>query len=155
MKGEARYFNKVVLADDDPDNAFLFRVVLKQVDPSKELVIVNDGEQLMKLLESSVPDLLFLDLSMPYKNGYDCLAEIKENPRLAHLPVVVYSSSADIEDIKKSFEFNADLYVVKAFNSKHLKNALESILGLNWWIKALTGQRYYFMNNRFVPYTSF
>jgi CheY-like chemotaxis protein len=154
MKREVGFFNKVVLADDDPDHAFLFRIVLEQVDPSKELVIVNDGEQLMNLLKSTVPDVLFLDLSMPNKNGYDCLSEIKQDPRLEQLPVVVYSTSSDIADIRKSFEFHADLYMVKAFNSKHLRNAFASILELDWWRNCVNKQRYYFMNNRFVPYTT-
>lgn len=148
------FFNKVVIADDDPDHALLFRIVLKQVDPSKELLIVHDGQQLMDLLQYTIPDVVFLDLNMPCKTGYDCLEEIRQDPRLKQLPVVVYSSSTDITDIRKSFDHQADLYMVKAFDSHHLRNALESILEVDWWRKDSTGQRYYFMNNRFVPYTA-
>ncbi|MGE5521483.1 MAG: response regulator [Candidatus Dadabacteria bacterium] len=147
-------FNRVVIADDDPDHSLLFRIVLKQVDASKELVIVHDGPELMELLQYTLPDILFLDLNMPCKNGYDCLEEIRQDPRLCQLPVVVYSSSSDITEIRKCFEHQADLYMVKAFNSIHLTNALESILKLDWWNTSSSGQRYYFMNNRFVPYTA-
>jgi CheY-like chemotaxis protein len=152
MKNEAGLFNKVVLADDDPDHALIFRIVLKQLGPSKELLIVHDGKELLELLKDTVPDLLFLDLNMPCKNGYDCLTEIRQDAGLKNLPVVVYSSSTAISDIKRSFEHEADLYMVKAFNSFHLRNAMEAILNDNWWKSDRDGQHYYFMNNRFVPY---
>ena len=68
-----KHTNWVVLADDDPDHGLLFQLVLKQVDSTKTFTIVKDGAALMNLLDSFVPDLLFLDLNMPCKNGYECL----------------------------------------------------------------------------------
>lgn len=56
MEANKAHMNRVVLADDDPDHGFLFQIVLKQVDPSKNLTIVKDGEQLMNLLDSYTPD---------------------------------------------------------------------------------------------------
>ena len=100
MEESRAHMNRVVLADDDPDHGYLFEIVLKQVDPSKHLTIVKDGEALMNFLETNVPDLLFLDLNMPCKNGFECLEEIKQTPRLQHLPIVVYSSSTHMTDIQ-------------------------------------------------------
>ena len=145
--------NHVVLADDDPDHGLLFQRVLYQVDPSKKLTIVNDGSELMEILSRQVPDLLFLDLNMPCKNGYECLQEIRSDRGLEKLPVVVYSSSTQMTDIQKSYLHQADLYMVKPFNSIHLKNALESILNMSWR-KNYPNERYYFINNRFVPFTA-
>ena len=153
MEESRAHMNRVVLADDDPDHGYLFEIVLKQVDPSKHLTIVKDGEALMNFLETNVPDLLFLDLNMPCKNGFECLEEIKQTPRLQHLPIVVYSSSTHMTDIQKSYIHKADLYMVKPFNSIHLRNALESILKMEW-IHHQPNQKFYFMNNRFVPFTA-
>jgi len=143
--------NHVVLADDDRDHGILFHHVLKQVDPSKTLTIVKDGEDLMKFVMQQVPDLVFLDLNMPCKHGLECLQEIRNQLNLKDLPVVVYTSSTHMTDIQKSYLHQADLYMVKPFNSFHLRNALESILKMEW---KETNYKYYFINNRFVPFTA-
>jgi CheY-like chemotaxis protein len=153
MKKSELHMNRVVLADDDPDHGFLFQLVLSEVDPSKNLTIVKDGTELMELLDSYVPDLLFLDLNMPCKNGYECLVEIRQRSELQKLPIVVYSSSTHMTDIQKSYVHKADLYMVKPFNALHLRNALESILQMDW-IKNSPSQKFYFINNRFVPFTA-
>lgn len=147
------YINHVVLADDDQDHGFLFQLVLHQVDPGKRLTIIRDGEELMLFLSQEVPDLLFLDLNMPCKHGLECLKEIREQLQLHDLPIVVYSSSTYMTDIQRSYIHKADLYIVKPFNSFHLKNALESILTTDWR-KKFSQQKHYFINNRFVPFTA-
>ncbi|HEU0063475.1 MAG TPA: response regulator [Flavisolibacter sp.] len=153
MEKSSPYMNNVVLADDDKDHGYLFRMILRQVDPSKSVTIVKDGAQLIDFLKKQVPDLLFLDLNMPCKGGLECLREIRKELNLKDLPIVVYSSSTHMTDIQKSYLHEADLYMVKPFNSIHLKNALDSILKMDWR-NNLHEQRYYFMNNRFVPFTA-
>ncbi|GAC1418532.1 MAG: hypothetical protein NVS1B13_15610 [Flavisolibacter sp.] len=145
--------NNIVLADDDPDLGQLFTIILNQVDGSKNLRIINEGGKLVDLLLKDIPDILFLDLHLPGKNGMACLHEIRENQQLKDMAVVVYSSSSYMNDIQRSFELNADLYLVKPFNSYHLKNALHSILNMQWR-NTEHKQRFYFMNNRFVPFTT-
>ena len=148
-----KHTNWVVLADDDPDHGLLFQLVMKQVDSTKTFTIVKDGAALMNLLDSFVPDLLFLDLNMPCKNGYECLVEIRKRPELRNLLIVIYSSSAHMTDIQKSYVHKADLYMVKPFNSLHLRNALDSVLKMEW-IENYPNERFYFINNRFVPFTA-
>lgn len=148
-----KHTNWVVLADDDPDHGLLFQLVLKQVDSTKTFTIVKDGAALMNLLDSFVPDLLFLDLNMPCKNGYECLVEIRKRPELRNLLIVIYSSSAHMTGIQKSYVHKADLYMVKPFNSLHLRNALDSVLKMEW-IENYPNERFYFINNRFVPFTA-
>src|SRR3954467_12211195 len=144
--------NHVVLADDDRDHAIIFKKVLETVDPSRHLTIARDGEELIRLLSTYVPELLFLDLNMPCKNGLECLQDIRQNLNLHELPIVVYSSSTHMTDIQKSYIHRADLYMVKPFNSFHLKNALESILKMEW--RSKVSEKYYFINNKFVPFTA-
>lgn len=69
---------------------------------------VNDGEQLIQFLHLNKMDILFLDLNMPCKNGYECLKEIRKDPLLQELPITVYSSLAHVSDIQRSFLHRAD-----------------------------------------------
>ena len=145
--------NQVVLADDDKDHGTLFARILKQVDPTKKLTVVTDGAQLLRLLSEVKPEILFLDLNMPCKNGIECLQEIRESESLNDLKVVVYSSSSRMTDIKKSYIHKADLYMVKPFHTEHLINALNTVLSKDLW-QTTSFKNHYYINNRFVPFTA-
>ncbi|MCW3104824.1 MAG: transcriptional regulator [Bacteroidetes bacterium] len=94
MKREETPIN-ILLADDDLDDRELFTMALDQLPIKTKLTMVNDGEQLMSYLYNSGhhPDILFLDLSMPRKTGFECLPEIKEQEKIKDIPVVVFSTS--------------------------------------------------------------
>jgi CheY-like chemotaxis protein len=143
----------IVLADDDTDHGLLFEKILERVHPSLTLTKILDGQALIQYLTRNVPDLLFLDLKMPYKDGFECLEDIRNQEKLQHLPIVVYSSSSDLIDIKKSFLHKADLYMVKPFSAKHLLNALQTVLNMDWLDDNQKSYHYY-INNRFVPFTA-
>ncbi len=86
----------VLLADDDSDDQFFFNKALKSLPISTHLTTVHDGEQLMNYLAENsehLPNVLFLDINMPRKNGFECLFEIKHNEKLKDLPVVMFSTS--------------------------------------------------------------
>jgi CheY-like chemotaxis protein len=86
----------ILLADDDTDDCLLFEKALQELTIPTQLAIVKDGEELIKYLDNHVnklPDVLFLDLSMPRKTGFECLTEIKENPAFRKLHIVVLSTS--------------------------------------------------------------
>ena len=93
----------IVLADDDRDHSVLFKKILAKEFPGVGIHIVNDSAQLLPYLHLHPVDLLFLDLNMPCKNGYECLLELKKDPALLDLPIIVYSSSAHLQDIQRSF----------------------------------------------------
>ena len=143
----------ILLADDDQDHSRLFRHILHKIDSSLKLSWVKDGDELLKFLRSNTVDLVFLDLKMPCKNGYECLEEIKNDWGLKEIPIIVYSSSCQMTDIQKCFKHQADIYMVKPFSSEHLKKALLSVLeiGKKGFEKI---RRHYFINNQFVPYTA-
>ena len=87
---------RILLADDDMDDRIFFGNALSEMPISTTLITVNNGEQLMDYLKDHVadlPDVLFLDLSMPRKTGFECLAEIKENEKLKNLPVIMFTTS--------------------------------------------------------------
>lgn len=86
----------ILMADDDQDDCYFFEQALKKIAISTKLITVEDGEQLMNYLvknKRTPPDILFLDINMPRKNGYECLEEIKSNGDIDDFPVIMYSTS--------------------------------------------------------------
>jgi CheY-like chemotaxis protein len=105
----------ILLADDDTDDRIFFAKALEELTIAANLVSVHDGEQLMNLLikgTTELPDVLFLDLNMPRKNGFECLSEIKLNDRLKELPVIIFSTSFEQEVVNLLYE-NGALYFIR------------------------------------------
>lgn len=122
----------IVLAEDDKDDHIFFSEALMQLDPSLKLTTVNNGNELMDLLQHYYPDILFLDLDMPYKNGLECLKEIRANERLKDLPVIVFSSTSRPVNIETAYEMGCDLFFIKPSGFNKLLEAVEKILAFDW-----------------------
>lgn len=98
-----------------------------------ELIVANDGEKLMKLLQNvNLPDLLFLDLNMPLKNGFECLEEIKKDEKFKNLPVIIFSTSSQPSAIDQVYRSGAHLYVRKPNDFATLKKVIHYVLTYNW-----------------------
>jgi CheY-like chemotaxis protein len=124
---------KLLLADDDVDDRILFKQALEDLDLSSNLITVNNGVELMELLTDdtgNLPDILFLDLNMPRKTGNECLAEIKGNKELMHLPVVVFSTSFDHRVVNRLYETGAHYYMRKPNEFSKLKQVIYNALSL-------------------------
>jgi len=123
----------ILLADDDNDDCFLFEEALGELPLATQLIVVNDGEQLMELLtkESTLlPFVIFLDLNMPRKNGLECLLEIKKNKKIRHLPVIMYSTSAQPELINLFYRNGAQYYIHKPAEFAQIKKVIFHALAL-------------------------
>lgn len=122
----------ILLADDDIDDILFFKEALKGSSLSTHLSIVPDGEKLIDLLVSIpyvLPDVLFLDLNMPRKNGFECLMEIKQNIELKLLPIVVFSTSFEQEVVNQLYQNGAHYFIRKPSEfSKFKKIILETLL---------------------------
>lgn len=106
----------ILLADDDKDDRFFFDLALKELSIATKLVTVEDGEKLMTYLKKNVtnlPQVLFLDLNMPRKNGAECLMEIKKSAGLKELPVIIYSTSLHEDTATALYNAGAHYYVHK------------------------------------------
>ena len=127
--------NHVFLADDDADDCILFEDALKEVSTQITLTKANDGKELMDILAETVPpppDVIFLDLNMPIKNGFECLSEIRATEQLKNIPVVIFSTSCEKEFITKVYNQGADYYICKPDSFNKLKNAISKVLDMNW-----------------------
>jgi CheY-like chemotaxis protein len=131
----------ILLADDDSDDCLLFRDALScllfrdalsELAVSTQLTTVHNGEQLMQLLNKNepVPDILFLDLNMPRKNGFDCLVEIKQNEKLKTLPVITISTSFEQEAVSRLYKNGAQHYIRKPSEFSRLKNMIQHAITL-------------------------
>ena len=106
----------ILLADDDADDCRFFHDALTEIPQSTQLTIVSDGEMLMNYLfenSESPPHILFLDINMPRKDGFQCLHEMKQNEKLKEIPIVMLSTSNLQNKIRDLFEAGADIFVRK------------------------------------------
>jgi CheY-like chemotaxis protein len=141
----------LVLIDDDTDACLLFERALRKVAPDLYFTALYDGDNLAANLVRLRPDLLFLDLTLPGKNGLDCLLELRADDRFRDMKVIVYSNSVRMSDIAQAYARGADLFIVKPFSQSHLVNALEHVLQMEW---SENERNRYFINNQFVPFTA-
>lgn len=123
----------VLLAEDDDDDFFIFSLAVKELSVRVMLTRAENGDILMKLLdEAPHPDLLFLDLLMPCKDGRTCIKEIRANAKYDTLPIIVYSSMRDMNNIEFCYREGGNLYVFKPSSLPDLKDILERILSIDW-----------------------
>lgn len=123
----------LLLADDDPDDCLLFKEAIEELPLSVRLTTVHNGEQLMHLLskkQNKLPNVLFLDLNMPRKNGFVCLSEIKRHEKLQRLPVIIFSTSFDEFKVNLVYNDAAHYYIRKPTEFWQLKKVIYQALTL-------------------------
>ena len=124
----------LLLADDDKDDCLFFKEVLEELPSTINLTIVNDGKQQVEYLvkkTDNFPTILFIDLNMPRKNGYECLLEIKKHEKLKQISAIVYSTSCDPKMVNFLYTNGAKCFVQKPFEFSKLKKAVHHALTLN------------------------
>jgi CheY-like chemotaxis protein len=127
----------LLLADDDPDDRLLAEQALKKGRLANLLRCVEDGEELLDYLrrrgkyadprESPRPALILLDLNMPRKDGREALHEIKSDPKLRDIPVVVLTTSRAEEDIARAYSLGANSYITKPVKFAALVEVMKAI----------------------------
>ena len=131
--------NHILLADDDKADHILFEKAFKDLNVPPNITIVNDGEELIKYLtkhSEQLPDIIFLDLNMPRKNGFESLVEIREIEKLKDLPIVIFSTSFpqdknyELGMISNLFKLGANVFIRKPNNFEQLKHVILQALSL-------------------------
>ncbi len=131
----------IILAEDDPDDIYLITEAIDECQLDAKVFLVQDGEELMDFLfhrgeyagapEQTRPDLILLDLNMPRKDGREVLAELKQDPVLRTIPVVVLTTSQAEEDLQRSYAEGASGFISKPVSFKGLREVIGSI-GAYW-----------------------
>ncbi|GAC1402724.1 MAG: response regulator [Pyrinomonadaceae bacterium] len=133
----------ILMADDDADDRLLTKDALDESRVTNDLRFVEDGEELMDYLNrrgkfsdpstSPRPGLILLDLNMPKKDGREVLVEIKADPHLRRIPVVIMTTSKAHEDIFRSYDLGANSFVTKPVTFERLVELMKT-LG-HYWIE--------------------
>ena len=135
----------ILLADDSEDDRLMTREALHDTLEFNELREVEDGEELMNYLLHSgpyadpasapVPNLILLDLNMPRKSGYEALQDIKAHPVLKRIPVVVFSTSSDEEDVVRSYDLGVNSFITKPMTFDAFAKVMKTFG--DYWIKTV------------------
>src|SRR5690349_20065011 len=117
----------VILAEDDTDDVLVFELAAKESQIPMDIRHADDGEKLFTLLEEEVPDVLFLDIHMPCRDGVACIVEIRKKQEYDNLPVIMYTSHTTDKYINDCFRNGANLYMVKTKTIKELAENLKAV----------------------------
>lgn len=148
MGNEAYRPVEILLVEDNPADV---RITIEAMNDSKivnNLFVVNDGVEAINFLKKTgeyadtpKPDLILLDLNLPKKDGREVLKEIKEDPHLKRIPVVVLTISKAEEDILKSYNLHANCYITKPVDLEQFINVVKSIEDFWFTIAKLPGEK--------------
>jgi CheY-like chemotaxis protein len=131
---------KILLAEDNPNDVELTLAALRENHLANEVVVVRDGAEALDYLyrrnafgdrPGGNPALVLLDLKMPKVDGIDVLRQVKSDPRLKSMPVVVLTSSREEQDLVRSYDFGVNAYVVKPVDFREFVEAVK-LLGGFW-----------------------
>jgi CheY-like chemotaxis protein len=143
----------VYLADDDDDDRLIFEEAISELSGNISLVKANDGIELLQLLSESIrlPDIIFLDLNMPFQGGKETLKALKANKMLNAVPVVVYSTSVNPVDIEETFMHRAFRYLEKPYSMSGMMQKLEMIFSLDLQPLGTISKKDYFISSKEIP----
>ena len=124
----------VLLVEDDPGDVLIAEEALKASRLKSKLTVVPDGVEALKYLrhedgyqDVDRPDLILLDLNLPKKSGHEVLAEVKSDPELRRIPVVVLTTSGADEDVELSYDLHANVFVTKPVDFDHFTEVVKQI----------------------------
>jgi two-component system, chemotaxis family, response regulator Rcp1 len=130
---------ELLLVEDNPGDVRLTMEALKEAKVINNLSVVKDGEEAMAVLRrqgkyanAPRPDLVLLDLNLPKKGGLEVLAEIKQDPDLKQIPVVVLTTSQAEQDVLRTYELHANCYIVKPVDLNQFVSVVQSVE--NFWL---------------------
>lgn len=132
----------ILMADDDEDDRLMARDALEEARLANEMRFVEDGEELMEYLRHQgryagnasvpLPGLILLDLNMPRKDGREALKEIKADPDLRQIPIVVLTTSKAEEDICRTYELGVNSFITKPVSFDGLVDVMK-VLTTYWF----------------------
>jgi CheY-like chemotaxis protein len=124
----------VLLVEDDPGDVMIAQEALKASRLTSKLTVVPDGVEAIQYLRRSSgyedaarPDLILLDLNLPRKSGHEVLAEVKADPELRKIPIVVLTTSGAAEDVVRSYDLHANVFVTKPVDFDHFTSVIKQI----------------------------
>jgi CheY-like chemotaxis protein len=124
---------RILLVDDDADDQLYFQDAINEINELLKCEIANNGREAIEQMKvPPPPDLIFLDLNMPVMNGYEYLAYLKTEDRYKDIPVIIFTTSQNTNDIERSRKMGAELFFTKPSNFNTLCSKLGKILKMDF-----------------------
>lgn len=123
---------ELLIAEDDDEDFEIFKLALEDLEVSVLVTRAENGKILLQILDKHIPDILFLDILLPYIDGRQCLKEIRSNRKFDLLPIIIYSSVHDPNVIEFTFREGANIYTIKPSSFQELKLILKKVLSIEW-----------------------
>lgn len=125
-------YTSIFYADDDIDDLDFFKEVTTEINES--VCLFEEGDKLLQTLHNPPPQasVIFLDLNMPVKSGFDVLREIKSTSTTENIPVIIFTTSINPNDIELSKKLGANLYIRKPASISALRKAINHVLSIDW-----------------------
>ena len=122
----------IYYVDDDPEDLDVLAEI--GISMGIEVIPIDDSEQVYSKIQhtNNGPKVIFLDVNMPLKSGYDLLEEFKHSDTLHGLPIVTFSTGHDLETIEKCWELGADMYIRKGSSLDGYKKILRQVMAIDW-----------------------
>jgi len=123
----------VLFVDDDADEFYLFNEAIEQSLQQVKMDRAKDGNDLLEILgKGDYPDVIFMDLNMPYKDGLETLIELKSHSLYSKIPVIIFSTSNNNRQIDNCFKQGANMYVVKPETFDEITSMVNKVFALDW-----------------------
>jgi CheY-like chemotaxis protein len=123
---------QILIAEDDDDDFEVLRDAIQELELLITIERAENGDILIRMMDEKTPDLLFLDILMPLKDGRQCLKEIRANKKYDLLPIIIYSSLNAWHEIEFCFREGANLFTIKPNSYSDLKVILQKIFSIDW-----------------------
>ena len=139
----------IFYADDDNDDQGMFLEAIKEISNHVQVTSQKNGNELIRQLNNPppYPNIVFLDLNMPIKNGYEVLKEIKNSEQTKDLPVVIFTTSDHGNAVEITRSLGARLYVPKPVSFSALINILKYVLAIDWKTFTPTEKEFVYRTN--------
>lgn len=125
---------EVLLVEDNPGDVYLTQEAFREGHLALRLAVVEDGEQALQYLrrempfeDATRPDLVLMDLNLPKKDGRELLAELKQDPDLRHIPVIILTTSQSHQDIWRAYKLHANCYLTKPIEVDDFLRKIRSV----------------------------
>lgn len=128
----------IFYADDDEDDLMFFNEAIEKISKESDnqinLHLHLNGESLIENIKKNknTNGVVFLDINMPLKSGFDLLEEIRNEPEIKEFPVVMYSTSSNPDNIEKSKSLGANFYIIKPYEFNNLLKIVSNLLLVDW-----------------------
>ena len=124
---------KIMIIDDDPDDQVFFRDALQTIQPDINCEMTSSCKEAFRQLETPpLPDFIFMDLNMPVMNGFDCLAYLKNQNNYKDIPIIIFTTSKNPNDINRTKQLGARWFMTKPDDFNILCNKLNKVIQMDF-----------------------